>query len=207
MRIAAQLFLSVALASAPARAADDGDTDRIDVADAIACRIDAPSYTGFAMAVSGDGGIAEKRQWAPVKSASPFMTEYQLPAPITIAGHATRRIAFTGSGVMAVLDVADPAVIARAEGIANAMDPEPLIAALVASGKVTRARVESEMKFRKFEGERIMVDRTEPAGAGERFGTHVVIARTVSNVVTHPGKTFYGCSYRIEILDEDGKPL
>jgi hypothetical protein len=33
------------------------------------------------------------------------------------------------------------------------------------------------------------------------------VARSISNATTHPGKTFYGCAYRMEMLDKDGKPL
>lgn len=50
-------------------------------------------------------------------------------------------------------------------------------------------------------------DITEPAGKGESYGSHAVVARTISNATTHPGKTFYGCSYRLEMLDKDGAAL
>jgi hypothetical protein len=35
----------------------------------------------------------------------------------------------------------------------------------------------------------------------------MIIGRNVSNATTHPGKTFYGCSYRIELIGKDGQPL
>lgn len=41
----------------------------------------------------------------------------------------------------------------------------------------------------------------------DSFGTRTIIARSISNVASHPGKTLYGCSYRIELLDRDGNPL
>ena len=50
-----------------------------------------------------------------------------------------------------------------------------------------------EIKFRKFLGERVISDVADPAD-GETFRARTTIALNVSNVVTHPGKTLYGCS-------------
>ena len=198
--------LSLAL---PLQQADEAEFDptQIAEADAIACRLDVPTYMGFAMAVRGKDGIARQRRWKQIGSDGGFILEYELPQPITVAGHTTRRIGFTGDSILAILDLPDPAVVARAENIANEVDLEPLIAELVASGKATRAQVEAEFKFRKFLGERIIKDETLPAGADADFGSRTVVARTISNATTHPGKTLYGCAYRLEVLDKDGKPL
>lgn len=207
------MFLVAAMAAAiplaaSAQAIEGPDPDRIDVVDAIECRLDAPAYNGFALALNGEEKIAVKRRWVPIKTKNFLMNEYELPAPITVAGHySTRRIAFTSNGVLAILDLADPAVLAREQGIENAADPNPLIEAMIASGKATPQEIEAATKSRKFLGEKILIDRTEPAAAGESFGTHTVIGRNVSNVASHPGKTLYGCSYRIELIDKDGKPL
>ncbi len=136
------------------------------------------------------------------------MNEYDLPAPITVAGHfSTRRIAFTANAVLAVLDLADPAEIARPLAIENAMDPNPLIDFIVSSGKATRAEAEAQIKFRKFLGEKVISDITELPAENETFGAHIVITRNISNATTHPGRTFYGCSYRVELIGKDGKPL
>ena len=196
------------LLTTPVNAAEEpSDPNRIDVVDAIECRLDVPAYNGFAFALNGEEKIADKRRWVRIDTKNSFMNEYELPAPITVAGHySTRRIAFTASGVLAILDLADPAVIAREQGIENALNPGPLIDAMIASGKATRAEIDA-MRFRKFLGEKVTVDRTEPPAADEMFGTHTIIARNVSNATTHPGKTFYGCTYRIELIDKDGKPL
>jgi len=72
---------------------------------------------------------------------------------------------------------------------------------------MTRQQAEAAVPFRKFMGERIVQDVTEPAGQGESYGSRSVVARAISNATTHPGKTFYGCSYRLEMLDKDGTPL
>lgn len=205
------IFLLVALGvgiplATAAQVAESFDPERIDVVDAIECRLDAPTYNGFALALNGEEKIADKRHWVPIKSRNFLMNEYELPAPITVAGrYSTRRIAFTSSGVVAILDLADPAVLARQQGIENAVDPNPLIAAMIASGKASRQDIEAATKFRKFLGEKILVDRTEPATAEESFGTHTLIGLNISNVDSHPGKTLYGCSYRIEVIDKDGK--
>jgi hypothetical protein len=206
-RIAVLAALLPASAFAAAVQDDEVDPTKIDVRDAIACRLDAPTYNGFAMAVAGDDAIAAKLGWKPVKSSNFLLKEYDLSAPITVAGaYSTRRIAFTSTGVLAILDQSDPAIVARKEKIENGMPSEGLIDALVASGKVTRAQAESEIKFRKFIGERVISDVTDPVD-GDHFRAHTRIALNVSNVATHPGKTLYGCSYKIDLLDKDGKPL
>lgn len=203
-------LLAVVLpASALAATGQDDEVDpaKIDVRDAIACRLDAPTYNSFAMAAAGDDAVAAKRGWKPVKSSNFLLKEYELPAPIVVAGtYSTRRIAFTSSGILAILDEPDPAVVARKEKIENAMGPDGLVDALVASGKVTRAQAEAEIKFRKFLGERVMSDVTDPPD-GDHFRMRTRIALNVSNVTSHPGKTLYGCSYKMEMLDKDGNPL
>ncbi|MFV0625317.1 hypothetical protein ACBY01_15075 [Sphingomonas sp. ac-8] len=206
-RLAPLLFapLLVALSPVDEAALDPSEVREVD---AIECRLDAPSYQRFAMALEGEEDLARKRGWKKVASANPLLLEYDLPAPIVVAGdYRTRRIGFSGSGILAILDLADPAVVANRERIANAADIEPMIDALVAEGRVTRAEAERSFRFRKFLGERVVADVTEPAKDGETFGSHTVVARSISNATTHPGKTFYGCSYRIEILDADGTPL
>jgi hypothetical protein len=203
------LALAFVIAS-PAWAQEDEEFDpaSVSVTDAINCHIDAPTYNGFALNVSGDDGVAAQLGWTKVESENPFLLEYELPEPITVTGNwTTRRIAFSSSAVLAILDEPDPEVIAKTEGIINEMDPQPLIDELVASGRATREEVESEIRFRKFLGQRVLADVTEPAETPDGFGTHTVIARSVSNATSHPGKTLYGCSYRIELLDAQGKPL
>lgn len=175
--------------------------------DAINCRLDVPSYMQFAIAIDGEEKLAHTRHWKRVASRNAFLNEYQLPQAIVVGAYSTRRIAFTSNAIVAILDLPDPATLARAENVENAMDATPMIDALVATGKMTRAQAEAAVPFRKFMGERILKDVTEPAGQGESYGSHSVVARTISNATTHPGKTFYGCSYRFEMLDKDGAPL
>jgi hypothetical protein len=162
--------------------------------DANSCRLDVPGYMRFAMAIDGEEQLARTWGWKKIASPSSFMAEYDLPKPITVAGsYSTRRIAFTRDAILAVLNVADPAIVARADKIDNSMSAQPMIDAMVASGKVIRAQAKAEFPFRKFLGERIMTDVTEPAGKDD-YGSHMVVARTISNVTTHPAKTLYGCA-------------
>ncbi|MDP3550545.1 MAG: hypothetical protein Q8R81_09125 [Novosphingobium sp.] len=204
-------LLSFALVIAsPVWAQEDEDFDPalVSLTDAINCHIDAPTYNGFALNVSGEDGVAAQLGWTKVESDNPFLLEYELPEPIAVTGHwATRRVVFSSTAVLAILDEPDPNVVAMPEGIVNEMDPQPLIDELVATGRTTREEVESEIRFRKFLGQRVLADVTEPAETPDGFGTHTVIARSVSNVTSHPGKTLYGCSYRIELLDAAGKPM
>jgi hypothetical protein len=186
-----------------ALAASASDPSEISEADAIACRLSVPDYNRFALAVDGPDGIAQARGWKEVASPNLFLREYALPAEIEVAGYRTRRIAFTSDSILAILDVADPATIARGENVRNAMDPAPLLKSL--SPEDAR-RAQAEIKFRKFLGERVVKEVTEQP-EGETFGTHMTVARSISNASTHPGKTLYGCSYRMEILGKDGKPL
>ena len=204
------IFLYALALASPLQHADTANSEPADTSevDAINCRLDVPGYMQFAMAIDGEEKLAQKRHWKRIASRNAFMNEYELPQAITVAGaYSTRRIAFTGNAILAILDLPEPATVARPEQVENAMSVEPMIDALIDTGKMTRAQAEAAVPFRKFMGERILKDVTEPAGQGESYGSHVVVARTISNATTHPGKTFYGCSYRFEMLDKDGGPL
>lgn len=60
--------------------------------------------------------------------------------------------------------------------------------------------------MRKFLGERVIRDVTDPAD-GDHFRARTILARNVSNVATHPGKTPCGCSYKIELPYQNGQPV
>lgn len=208
-RRARLLAVLAALSPASAHAAEpEFDPASVDVVDAIECRLEAPAYNGFAWALNGEDKLAERKQWRKIESANPFLSEYELPAPITVAGHyVTRRVAFTSTGVAAILDLPDPNVLGTELGIANELSADPMIEALVASGKATRAEIEAEITFRKFLGQKVLSDTQKPPEGDESFGFHTVISLNVSNVTSHPGKTLYGCSYKMELTDKDGKRL
>ncbi len=209
MKIFALAAAIAALAAGPVSAqTEEPDTSAIDIVDAIECRIDAPTFNTLLFALGDDVELVHKREWTRIGSKNPMLAEYKLPAPITVAGrYTTRRIAFTSTGVLAILDLPDPAPLARQLGISNAADPGPLLDALRKEGPVPSEMAEAMRRSGKFLGEKIVSDTTEKATPETRFGSHTVIARNVSTVTSHPGKTLYGCSYRITLLDKNGKPL
>lgn len=174
------------------------DPMRVTEAEAINCTLDAAQYHGFALSISGADGIAAARGWRKITQPNSFVDEYELPVPIVVEGYSTRRIAFGANAIVAVLDLAEPGVLASREGITNAVDE--------AAREIGLAPPEPGT-FHKFMGERVLVDETEPASTEGGYAMHEIVARTISNVVTHPSKTFYGCFYRIEMLDENGQPL
>ncbi len=187
---------------------EDPDPAAIDIVDAIECRLDAPTFNALLFALGDDVEMVQKRGWTKVGSKNLMLAEYKLSKPITVAGHyQTRRIAFTSSAVLAILDLPDPAPLARELGITNAADSGQLLDALRKEGPVPSEMAEAMRRSGKFLGEKVVSDTTEKATAETRFGSHTVIARNLSTVTSHPGKTLYGCSYRITVLDKNGKPL
>lgn len=216
------------LLATPAFASDDVEFDPVDVSitDAVNCHIDAPTYNSFALAVVGEDNLAETWGWRKIDNENPFLAEYELPEAEWITGRWwTRRVAFTSGGIVAILDLADPNELAADEEISNEADFAPTDedvadAAVSASPEALNAAArpgaanppitdnhDRAADFIKFLGERVLADVTEPANEDDSFGTRTIIARSISNVASHPGKTLYGCSYRIELLDRDGNPL
>lgn len=222
------------LVATPAWAAEEDEFDPADVSvvDAINCHIDAPTYNSFILAIVGEDNLAERLGWRKVEGENAFLAEYELPYELSITGDwATNRIAFSSNAVMAILNVTNPELVAAKEGIKNEANaviadmadawgdasPEAQQAAEQASSKArdteteanvtTGEKAEASSTFVKFLGQRVIVDVTEPANENDSFGTHTIITRSISNVISHPGKTLYGCSYKIELLDRNGKPL
>lgn len=193
-------------AADPAEAKEVGADDEFDpltvsLEDAINCRLDARTYNGFALNVGGDDGVAKARKWRRIKTDNPFLNEYQLPAPVSVAGMRTARIAFSSSGVLAVLDLVDPKPLAKAEQIENQADPAILFKGM----GLTSEQIKAMSGGNKFLGEREIVSKEEKdEKIGLIFTTKV--KRSISTVSSHPGKTLYGCSYRIDFREiNEGK--
>jgi hypothetical protein len=182
-------------------AADNFDPMTVNIRDALTCKIDAPTYNGFALTLDGSDKYWKKRGWKKVKSPNLMMSEYQLLAPVEVApGYTTDRIAFTSSAVLAILDLADPAPLAQAEKIENQMDPQPFFDDLVKEGIATKEQIMAEVKFRKFLGERIVIDKSERDEALQMM-VRTKVSVSLSTVTTHPGKTLYGCAYSTSFDD------
>jgi len=178
-------------------AANDGEIDplSVDIGQALDCKLDARTYNGFAFQLQDPALGWKKRGWKPVRSGNPYLSEYILPKSVTIAGYRTNRIAFSAGAVLAVLDEPDPARVGAALGVSNQAAgaaqtlglPADLAAAVPKTGK--------------FLGEAVVLDRKE---RDETLGTtfHTRIARSVSTVTSHPGKTLAGCAYSIAAEDD-----
>ena len=144
-------------------------------ADLIECKKTVDDYQTIAeQALSGDSpmpGISK------IANDNAFMAEYQLAQPIQVQGFSTRRIAFAGNAVLAILDTADAASLARKHGMDIALN--------------------TPNKF--------MASKTVTSGA-DADGLRQEISLNASTVTTHPGKTLFGCSYKT-IYPEDAIEL
>ena len=117
--------------------------------------------------------------WRPLPQANLFMTEFMLNAPISVFGHRTDHIAFTGDSIIAILDLADPRPLAKQLELETAVD--------------TPAKAMFGKELRSHE---------------QRDETHDItlinsVILNVSNVSSHPGKTLVGCSYIMDTLEDE----
>ncbi len=154
---------------------------RPDLAALIECRGDLGRLAAIAPLLE-DPLKAVAMGWEPLPQANMFMSEYRLLAPIRVFGHDTDRIAFSGSGVVAVLDLPDPRPLARQLALETAIDTP----AKAMFGKEVRSE-----------------EIRDPASGKVRIDSAVL---NVSNVSSHPGKTLAGCSYSLDAPgDEAGE--
>ncbi|WP_274627277.1 hypothetical protein [Arvimicrobium flavum] len=164
--------LGAAACSAPA-AAQDFDPAGLDLAAMIRCDMDARDYNAFAMWFATNPDAAARLGWSAADSQNPFLGQYSIETPVEVFGHATRDIAFTSTGPLAVLKDVAPRELAGTLGVDPMIDtPE------------------------KFLGQKILEEKTEDVG-GTTIETTVVL--NVSTVDTHPGATLAGCSYSVEV--------
>ncbi len=194
MRIIAQLFAIAAIAAAAPAFAQDSDPDlkwevdprTIDLTDLLNCSVDAPTYNNFALSLDDDKYGAKARGWKKVESDNPFLSEYRLPQRIDVVGgvtetYTTQTIVFSSSAILAVIDLADPADLAKSLKIDDYVSLPG-----------------------KFMGQRVVTEKTEDdAELSVRFTT--TISQSVSTVSSHPGKTLYGCSYNMDMEDLPAK--
>lgn len=149
-----------------------------DLASLIECRGDIADLTALAPALE-DPLKAVALGWRPLPQANMFMTEYRLASSIRVFGHDTDHIAFTGGSVMAILDLPDPRPLAKELALETAIDTP----AKAMFGKELRS------------------EETRDAKNGKVLIESVVL--NVSNVASHPGKTLVGCSYSLDVPEEE----
>ena len=184
-RIHRSLLLALLLSApvaAPAQDADAGAAAPLpDLSALLQCRLGYADFMAY-MPVLQDPLRAVALGWRPLPQANPFMLEYALNQPVAVFGRQADHIAFAGDGVVAVLDLADPRVLARELQLETGVDtPGKAIFGL-------EARAEEVVG---------------PDGAPGWVESAVI---NVSNVDSHPGKTLAGCSYSLDPPETDDPP-
>ena len=154
------------------------DPARIDLSGLIECERELADFHYLAPALV-EPLQAVALGWRPLPQANLFMTEFKLNSPISVFGHSTDHIAFTGDSIIAILDLADPRPLAKQLELETAVD--------------TPAKAMFGKELRSHE------QRDEASGI--TLIDSVVL--NVSNVSSHPGKTLVGCSYIMDTLEEE----
>ena len=165
--------LSVAAAIRAQEAQDPAPAALPDLSALLECRLGYTDFMAY-MPVLQDPLKAVALGWRPQPQANPFMLDYRLNTPVTVFGRQTDHIAFAGDGVVAVLDLADPRVLARELKLETGVDtPNKAIFGLEAHAE----------------------EVVGPDGLPGWIESAVI---NVSNVDSHPGKTLAGCSYSLD---------
>ena len=173
--------LSVAAAIRAQEAQDPAPAALPDLSALLECRLGYADFMAY-MPVLQDPLKAVALGWRPQPQANPFMLDYRLNTPVTVFGRQTDHIAFAGDGVVAVLDLADPRVLARELKLETGVDtPNKAIFGLEAHAE----------------------EVVGPDGLPGWIESAVI---NVSNVDSHPGKTLAGCSYSLDPPDTEQAP-
>lgn len=159
------------------KTAEPLDPARIDLPGLIECTRELADFRYLAPALI-EPLQAVALGWRPLPQANLFMTEFMLNAPISVFGHSTDHIAFTGDSIIALLDLADPRPLAKQLELETAVDTP----AKAMFGKELRSHEQHD------------------EASGITLIDSVVL--NVSNVSSHPGKTLVGCSYIMDTLEE-----
>ena len=175
------LMLPLPLLAQAAATEEKLDATRIDLGGLIECKRTLADFHYLAPALA-DPLQAVALGWRPLPQANMFMTEFVLNQPISVFGHSTDHIAFTGDSIIAILDLPDPRPLAKQLELETAID--------------TPAKA-------MFGKEVSSIEDRDPA-TGTVYVKSAVL--NVSNVTSHPGKTLAGCSYSLDRA-EDPEPL
>jgi hypothetical protein len=74
-----------------------------DLVPLITCAADTKQARGLMMELGTDAGLAKSWGWRETASGTPFLKVYTLPSPIVVFGQKTARIAFSASGIVALV--------------------------------------------------------------------------------------------------------
>ncbi|WP_188241120.1 hypothetical protein [Stenotrophomonas maltophilia] len=150
----------------------------LDLPALIECRQGVAEQTALAPLLA-DPLKAVARGLQPLPQGNQFMSEYRLASPITVFGQQTERVAVAGASIMAVLDQADPRPLAKRLALETGYDQD---------GKFMAGR------------ELVSRDVTDPQ-SGEAQIESIILS--VSTVASHPGKTLAGCTYSLDLPEEE----
>ena len=171
IQLSTVLAIVAALVSgaAPAAGKDKQGPDAPDLAKIIECRASMTEYHDLGMKLGADLKGTELG-WKRIEGQpNPFLTEFQLPRSVKVFGHSTKRVALTGSGVLAILDGV------KTEALATQLRLEPVA---VAPGRSILARI-------------VKQDTDNVASTTIRLN--------VSTIDSHPGKVLAGCEYQVSV--------
>lgn len=145
-------------------------TTQADWVKMLECRAKFEQYTSFAMGDFQDEKFKKALGIKKVKQANSFIEEYELPKALDIYGYTTNRIAFTSSGVMAIVNEKNPVQLAEKLQLGVEYNR---------GGKILATKVISETKPENIGGMQVWQK----------------ISKDLSTVTSHPDKTLVGCSY------------
>ncbi len=152
---------------------EEFDPSTLDLQDIVACTITTPEWNAFAFWFHDNEEALKHYGLTRIETGNPFLSDYRLATPISIFDRETDRIAFTSSGLMAVLPEVKPQELAEELGVEPAVDVPG-----------------------KYMGERVIDEHPFDGGSPAFQGTER-ITLNVSTVSSHPGAVLAGCSYRI----------
>lgn len=190
------LLAALSSLSAPGAAQDADRAPPVSLADALACRLDAPVYNGFAASLQDDETGYRSLGWERIEAGAPTYNFYRLPAPLQIDGRTTQVLAFSASGIFAVLDEPDIAALAKQADIPNTLPTREELAALLGLNEQQAKQLPQSSLFK---GEKVVRDNT--ASDPELGRVHTRNVRIIENDPALPGKVFDGCSYSVEFPD------
>ena len=153
---------------------------RPDLAALIQCQGDMERFRALHAPVE-DPLAAIALGWSPLPRTNPFMAEYTLLQPLTLFEQSVDRFLISGGTVMAILDGerVSPQVLASKLALEVALD-EPY----------------------KFMAGREVISRDRlDAASGMTIIESAVLG--VSTVSSHPGKVLAGCTYSLDLPEEE----
>lgn len=150
----------------------------LDLPALIECRQDVADHAALAPLLA-DPLKAVAHGLQPLPQGNQFMNEYRLAQPISVFGDRTERVAVAGASIMAILDQADPRPLAKRLALETGYDQD---------GKFMAGR------------ELVSRDVTDPK-SGEAQIESIILS--VSTVASHPGKTLAGCTYSLDLPEEE----